>query len=276
MTRSADGDDPNWSLATAGWRPRMLVMQVIASSHTRLSRPGRSAIVLGAVVGGVLLVGGLAVAWLTFGTPFISRFTPVGRPTTTEIVAGVLAWTFALVAPSAFILAGIARIASLVDALAGSRPRPTPVLRAARSLPDDYVVVSRFRLSDGRIIPDLVLGPFGVAVVEELPPAGATRRHGAAWEVRGPDGRWLPLENPLEKASRDADRVRRWLAQDDNDFVVKVHAAVVARDESVERTDTCAVITQAQIPAWLRALPAQRSLSPSRRERLVELIRSVV
>lgn len=251
-------------------------MQVIASAHTRLSRPSRSAIVLGAVVGSVLLVGGLGVAWLTFGTPFITRFTPVGRPTTTEVVAGVLAWTFALVAPSAFILAGIARLAALLDALAASRPRPTPVLRVSRSLPEDCVVVSRFRLTDGRIIPDLVLGPFGVAVIEELPPAGATRRHGTAWEVRGPDGRWLPLENPLEKATRDAERVRRWLAQDEHDFVVKVHAAVVSSDESIVRTETCAVIRQAQIPAWLRALPAQRSLTPSRRERLVELIRTLV
>jgi hypothetical protein len=250
-------------------------MQVIASSHIRLGRPSRTSIALGATVGAILLVGGLAVAWLTFGTPFISRFTPVGRPGTTEIVAGVLAWTFALVAPSAFILAGIARLATLVDTVVGSRPRATPALRAAKSLPDDYVVVSRFRLADGRIIPDLVLGPFGAAILEELPPSGATRRHGSAWEVRGPEGRWLPLENPLDKAARDAERVRRWLAQDEQDFVVKVHAAVVAPAGAVERTDTCAVITQAQVPAWLRALPAQRSLTPGRRERLVELIRSV-
>jgi hypothetical protein len=252
----------------------MALMQVIASTHTRIGRPRLGAIVLGASVGGILLVGGIAVAWLTFGTPFISRFTPVGRPTTTEMVAGVLAWTFALVAPSAFILAGIARIAALVDALIGSRPRPTAVLRVARSLPNDYAVVSRFRLADGRIIPDLVLGPFGIAVIEELPPAGATRRHENAWEVRGPDGRWIPLENPLDKASRDAERVRRWLAQDEQDFVVKVHAAVIATDTTIQRTDTCAVIGLAQIPAWLAALPPQRSLTAGRRERLLDLVRS--
>jgi hypothetical protein len=249
-------------------------MQVIAPAHARLGRPSRASILLGASVGSILLAGGIAVAWLTFGTPFISRFMPVGRPTTTEVVAGALAWTFALVAPSAFILAGVARLASIADAILGSRPRPTPVLRMARALPDDYVVVSRFRLGDGRIIPDLVLGPFGIAVIEGLPPAGATRRHGNAWEVRGPDGRWLPLENPLERASRDAERVRRWLAQDEQDFVIKVHAAVVAPDTSLARTDTCAVITQAQIPAFLASLPVQRSLNSARRERLIEIVRA--
>jgi hypothetical protein len=246
-------------------------MQVIASRQSRMSRPSTRAMVLGALVGGVLLVGGLVVAWLAFGTPFISRFAPVGRPTTTETAAGILAWTFALVAPAAFILAGVARLVALVDALIRARPRPTPALRAARQLPHDYVVVTRFRLADGRIIPDLVVGPFGIAVLEELPPA--TRRHGNAWEVRGPSG-WLPLENPLARAARDADRVRRWLAQDEQDFVVKVHAAIVAPDASVPRTDVCAVITQAQVPAWLAALPVQRSLTASRRERLVESIRS--
>lgn len=249
-------------------------MQVIAPAHPRLARPSRASILLGAVVGSVLLAGGIAVAWLTFGTPFITRFMPVGRPSTTEMVAGALAWTFALVAPSAFILAGVARLATIADVILGSKPRPTPVLRMARALPDDYVVVSRFRLGDGRIIPDLVLGPFGVAVIEALPPAGATRHHGDAWEVRGPDGRWLPFENPLERAARDAERVRRWLAQDDQDFVVKVHAAVVASDTSLPRTDACAVITQAQVPAFLASLPAQRSLTPARRERLVEIVRA--
>ena len=250
-------------------------MQVITSSYRRASRPSRRSIILGAAVGTILLLGGLAVAWLTFGTTFITRFTPIGRPSPTEMVAGVLAWTFGLVAPATFVIAGIARLATVVDRIAESKPRPTAASRLASILPDDYVVASRFRLADGRVIPDLILGPFGAAVIEELPPAGATRRNGTAWEIRGSNGRWVPLENPLDRATRDAERVRRWFGEDDRDFVVKVHAAVVSPDESVSRTDTCAVIAAAQIPAWLASLPVQRSLTSSRFEGLVELIKSV-
>jgi hypothetical protein len=128
-------------------------------------------------------------------------------------------------------------------------------------------------MPEGRIIQELVLGPFGAAVIEELPPSRATRHRGHAWEVRGPRGRWLPLENPVERASRDAEAVRRWFAHEDRDFVVKVYAAVVASDQTVERSATCAVIEPSQIPAWLLSLPAQRSLSESRRDQLVAHLR---
>ena len=44
-------------------------------------------------------------------------------------------------------------------------------------------------------------------------------------------------------------------------------------DASIERTSTCAVITPHQIPAWLASLPVQRSLTATRRERILALIR---
>ena len=119
-------------------------------------------------------------------------------------------------------------------------------------------------------------GPHGVAIFELLPPLRASRHHDGRWEVRVRSGRWIPIENPLERASRDAERVRRWLADDDHDFVVKVHAAVIAPDLSLPRTPTCAVITSDQVAAYLASLPPQRSLTASRRERLVELIRELV
>lgn len=249
-------------------------MQVIAASNGRLAIPSRRSLIVGAAIGGVLVIGGLTVAWLAFGTPFISRFAPVSRPTSTQVATTVLAWTFAVVAPMSFLLAGVARIAALVDTLFASRGRRTSVIRMAQKLPDDYVVVSRSRLSDGRVIPDLVVGPFGLAVIEDAPSPRTSHRNGDAWEVRTETGSWIPIENPLDKAARDAGRVRRWLAQEDHDFVVKVHAAVVAKDASLTRTVSCAVITQVQIPAWLAALPIQRSLSASRRARLVEVLRS--
>jgi hypothetical protein len=248
-----------------------VAMQVIASR--RQSSNGWTSIAIGTAVGGILLLGGLVVGFLTFGTPFISSFTPSGRPETAEVVAGMLAWTFALIAPATFVIVGLARIVAVLDTIASSRPRPTPASRLARLLSDDYVAASRIRLPDGRAVPELVVGPFGVAMLGELPPAAATRHRGHSWEVRTSAGQWIPFENPLDRAARDAERVRSWFASDDQDFIVKVYAAVVAPDTSIERTSTCAVITHQQIPAWLASLPVQRSLTSTRRERILEMIR---
>jgi hypothetical protein len=236
--------------------------------------PSRRSVALGTTVGAILFFGGILVAWMAFGTPFISTFTPSGRPETPHIAAGMLAWAVALVAPAAFILAGLARIVAVVDSVNASRPRPSAVARAASALGDDTVVAQRFRLPEGRMVPELVLGPFGAAVVEQLPPPAATRHRGAVWEVRVAGGTWAPLENPLDKAARDAESVRRFFGSEDQDFVVKVYAAVVAPDTTLPRTPACAVITREQIPAWLASLPAQRSLTPSRRQRLVEAVRT--
>jgi hypothetical protein len=264
--------DPKWSLAWAQACERIASMQVITPRSERRG-PTTLAVIVGTLVGATLLIGGFVVAWLVFGTPFISKFTPVGRPETSQMVAGMLAWTVALIAPAAFILAGLARIVAVFDSVSSARPRKTAVSRLADALGEDLIVATRLRLADGRTIPELVLGPFGAAVIEELPPAAATRHRGGAWEVRLASGKWTPIENPLERAARDAERVRRWFAHEDQDFLVKVYAAVIAPDTTLPRTPSCAVITRDQIAAWLASLPAQRSLTPSRRERLVEQIR---
>jgi hypothetical protein len=248
----------------------MAAMQVISSQARR--NPGRAPIVVGTLVGAVLLVGGIAVAWLAFGTTFITSFTPVGRPEASQMVAGMLAWTFALIAPATFIIVGLARIVAVFDMVHSQRPGAGAVSRLAAALGDEFVVATRLRLPDGRVIPELVLGPFGVAVLEPLPPAAASRHQGNAWEVRRNDGRWMPLENPLDRAGRDAERVRRWLAHEDADFLVKAYAAVIAPDASLPRTPSCAVITTDQIAAWLASLPAQRGLTVARRAQVVEQI----
>jgi hypothetical protein len=249
--------------------PRMQVITPRVPGHDR------QAIVVGTLVGAVLLVGGLCIAWLAFATPFIQHFTPTGRANTSQVVVGMLAWSFALIAPATFIIVGVARIVTVFDTVAGTRPRPTPASRLSKVLGEEFVVGSRVRLPDGRIVPEMVIGPFGVAVLEELPPASVTRRNGIAWEVRTREGRWIPITNPLDKATRDAERVRRWLGQDEQDFVVKVYAAVVAPDTSLPRTSTCAVITSGQIPAWLASLPPQRSINASRRERIVAMVQEL-
>jgi hypothetical protein len=85
----------------------------------------------------------------------------------------------------------------------------------------------------------------------------------------------MPFENPLERAARDAEGVRRWVSSEERDFVVKVYAAVVTSDSSITRTPSCAVISTEQIPAWLASLPPQRSLNSIRRAELIELVRSI-
>lgn len=250
----------------------MSIMQVITPRTARSSRR-TSSIVIGSVVGATLLVGGVAVGWLAFGTPFITSFTPVGRPETSQMVAGMMAWTFALIAPATFIIVGLARIVAVVDMVASQRAKPGAVSRLAAVLGDEYVVATRLRLPDGRVVPEIVIGPFGAAILEPLPPASASRHQGNAWEVRRSDGRWMPIENPLDRAGRDAERVRRWLAHDDADFLVKTYAAVIAPDTSLPRTPGCAVITNDQVAAWLFSLPAQRGLTDSRRAQVVDQLR---
>jgi hypothetical protein len=120
-----------------------------------------------------------------------------------------------------------------------------------------------------------VVGPFGIAVISEPPPPNATRREGASWEVRRQDGRWIPLENPLDRASRDAERLRGWISSEDRDFLVKAYAGFATSDPTVVRTSSCAVVVPEQAAAWLMSLPPQRSLTPSRYEELVEAIRTI-
>ena len=71
----------------------------------------------------------------------------------------------------------------------------------------------------------------------------------------------------------DAERVRRWLGHDDADFIVKTFAAVIGAAPTVERTTDCAVLTPEQLGPWIDALPPQRSLTDSRRQQVVEMVR---
>jgi len=248
-------------------------MQVIQPSH--LMRPARGPLVLGAVVGTVLLVGGIGLAWVTFATPLVRGLTPsVVRPAPDQMAIGALVWAVSLVAPPCFAIVGALRLGR-VAAVVLHKPRAGAVAKSMASLPNDYVIAPSVTLPEGRRIRNLVLGPFGLALLSEPPPSRFTRRHGSAWEVRRADGRWVPLENPFERASRDAERVRRWIAAEEQDFVVKVHAALVTSDPSHSRTPTCAVIVPEQIAAWLASLPPQRSLHDSRREDVAERLRAI-
>ena len=202
---------------------------------------------------------------------------PAGRPSTYELVAGALAWTFALTAPAGFGLVGLARIVTAFEKWRARRPRITPTVRLRRAIGDDHVVATAVRVPDGRPVPELVLGPFGAAVIEELPPAGAVVSRGVrTWEVRVGKGYIRTIENPLERAAHDAERVRGWLSPDDADYVLKVYAAVVGNDPRVERSPNVAVIAPNQVAEWISTLPIQRSIDAGRRERIVRDIRAAL
>ena len=84
----------------------------------------------------------LVLLYLVFGENFVDRFMPTGRPTTYELVAGALAWTFALTAPAGFGLVGVARLVTAYDRWRARRPRVTPAVRLRRAIGDDHIVAT--------------------------------------------------------------------------------------------------------------------------------------
>ena len=253
-------------------------MQVIASNRARAGRPSRLALATALFVGVALVAASATLLFLVFGANFIDRFMPRGHPTTYELVAGALAWTFALTAPAGFGLVGIARLATAYDRWSARRPRVTPALRLRRAIGDDHVVATGVRLPDGsRVLPELVIGPFGAAIIEELPPPGAVLSRGVrSWEVRVGSGQIRTIENPLSLAAHDADRVRAWLSSDESERVTKVYAAVVGTDPRVERTPSVALLGPNQVAEWLQSLPPQKSFDSARRDSLVKQVRSAL
>jgi hypothetical protein len=253
-------------------------MQVFASHRAASGRPTFVQVASPLSAGAILVGGAATLLYLVFAAGFLEQFTPAGRPTTYEVVAGALAWAFALTAPAAAGLLGLTRLATAFDRYRARRPRITPAVRLARAIGDDHIVATGLRVPDGnRIIPELVIGPFGAAVIEELPPAGAVMSRGVrSWEVRTGNGNVRTMENPLERAARDSDRVRSWLSSDETDHIVKVYAAVVGVDPRVERTPSCAVLGPDQVAEWLTSLPPQRSLDGGRRDRIVKMVRAAL
>ena len=248
-------------------------MQVIAApGSSRLS--DRIGLARGVVAGFLLILTGGALAWLLLATPIVTSFIPYGRPSALQIASGILVWGFAIVVPAALVIMGVARLASLMERAAASRPRRlSPAL--ARALGPDHMAVTDLLLPDGRRVHELVLGPFGVVVLGDVPPLQVTRHKGGFWEMRGDRNRWIPIEDPVQRASRDAERVRSWLAADDRDFLVRVHAAIVTTDPTMSRSASCAVVAPTDLAAWLEALPVQRGLTPHRRERLEAMVQTL-
>ena len=278
MAHSAGPGDPFGSFPSSARHATILAMQVLASNRSRAGRPSRVGVLTALGVGAALVTSSAVLLYLVFGANFVDRFMPTGRPTTYELIVGALAWTLALTAPAGFGLVGVARLATAFDRWRARRPRVTPALRLRRAIGDDHVVATSVRLPDGsRVLPELVIGPFGAAVIEELPPPGAVMSRGVrSWEVRVGNGHIRTIENPLSLAAHDAERVRAWLSPEDADHVIKVYAAVVGADPRVERTPSVAHIAHAQVAEWLSSLPPQKSLDAGRREKIVKQVRAAL
>jgi hypothetical protein len=244
-------------------------MEVIQPA--RIHRPPMGPLLGSTVIGTVLIVVGIVLAYLALATPALRSVLPEGRLNPGQMATGMAIWAVALVAPAAFLLVGFTKLVRILATVRGRVPRRSAAVRALGDV-SDVVVAPVVALPDGRTVSDLVVGSFGAAVIRELPPASATRVREGRWELRTRKG-WLPLENPLERAARDAERVRRWLGHDDADFVVKVYAAVVGPAGAVHRTPDCAVLTPDQVVPWISALPPQRTLTESRRQQIVDSIR---
>jgi hypothetical protein len=253
-------------------------MQVMASRRTLSDRPSRVQVWSAFSVATILLGGAAMLLYLVFVAGFLNQFMPGSRPTTFQVVSGVLAWAFALTAPAGASLLGLVRLSTAIERYRARRPRITPAVRLAHAIGDDHIVATGVRLPDGsRIVSELVVGPFGAAVIEELPPASAVMSRGVrSWEIRIGNGHVRTIENPLERASRNGDRVRSWLSSDETDHIIKVYAAVVGTDPRVERSATCALLAPDQVADWLTSLPPQRSLDGPRRERIVKLVRAAL
>jgi len=246
-------------------RRRYAVMTLSAAPHAPLPI-GR--LLGGLLAGSALVAAGLAAHYLTLATPFVSTLVPATSPNG-SVGIGLGVWGFALIAGAALLVAGTDRLARLVAVVRRGAERRGPAARVLAGTVDDVAVASRVLMRDGAVIPELVIGAFGAAVVHEMP-SSRLIRHGARWETRTRDG-WVPMDDPLEAAARDADRVRRWLSLADLDFVVHVYASVVVDDRTIQRSSFCATLTPEQIPGWVAALPRQRTLTKARRDRLLGL-----
>ena len=142
------------------------------------------------------------------------------------------AWGFAIIVPAAFLIIGVARIAAIIDTAAHMRPR------TVTSQPGEGARPRVRRRDRPRACPAAAActswssarsGSWSSPSCRRRtsPATSAAAGRSATTAAAGSRSR-----RPLDRASRDAERVRGWLASDDRDFVVRVYAAIVTDDKT--------------------------------------------
>ena len=278
------------AVRTGRWPDRRAPMTRIGHSRVRSARvtvrdvprffPSRSARQSGSPIGAALLgtglvAAGLGLAFLIVETPLASRLVSGGWTGSGQLPFAAVLLPLGLIAGAGLLVGGTDRLAITLAALRTPAWNRSPLARALNALPGDVSVVRGVVPYDGRPVPTLVVGRFGVAVVDEIGPADRLRRVDGSWEARHDNG-WAPTEHPVDRVARDAERVRHWLTHGELDFVVRVYAAVVTRDATIRRSPLCAVVTIEQIPSWIEGLPRQRSLNDGRRHVLLARVREAI
>jgi hypothetical protein len=168
-------------------------MQVFTSKRAAQGRPSRAQVVSAFSAAAILLTGAASLLYLVFAAGWLDQFTPAGRPTTYQAVSGALAWAFALTAPAGAGLLGLMRLSVALDRWRARQPKITPAVRLARAIGDDHIVATGLRLPDQvRTVPELVIGPFGAAVIQELPPASQVLSRRRCCPVASARGRSAP------------------------------------------------------------------------------------
>ncbi len=190
---------------------------------------------------------------------------------------GALAWAAAVTAPTCFILLGVLRLASAATNLRG-RTRPfRPVHAMAERLPAGLLTLPTIRLPDGRQIPDVVLGPARHCLLRDAPTAchlapcwqplgGARRRWGLAPDRESARAGRSRRGRPAALPGGRGLRLRR---QGPRRGHVRAQARASSPSNAPARAPSCLSATS---PAGSTALPAQRSLSLSRLQRVGEIL----
>lgn len=259
---------PGWSI---GPPPRIGDPVAVTPKAASQAAPRSLQLVGATVLGFGLVAAGLTSAYLTLATPLVGMLVPASRANE-GLVLGLAAWSFSLVFGGSLLVSGTSRLAFILARLRRPGPVGGPAARTLAGSDGEVVISNAVIPIDRATVPELVVGSFGVAVVHALQPSTRVRQTRVGWELRVGDS-WQPMPDPLEAAARDAERVRRWFAVSELDFVVRVAAALVVADRPVRRTPSCAVVAPNQIEGWLASLPRQRTLTAGRRGRLVSMIR---
>ncbi len=218
---------------------------------------------------------GLGVVVVIVASGLLVSVGQVGNSRITQQLFGTATWGLAFLIPGLFIVLGLARIVRAVEA----RPRPRrdrPATSQRGQISDEFMVAQVVRLPDGRTIPEIVLGPHGLTVVEEMPPRHASRQASHHWEVRDRAGRWTAVEHPLDRAARDVERLRRWLGNYMEDYTPRFTAVCISDDDRIPRSSEVAVIRRGQLAEFLGAQPPLRQMTTDRRERIAGLLRDLV